>query len=162
MKQVTGVQRTTIAPKAGPQVDALFVEGKNPSSDSTFGVLKRKIDGDTKEYFIPCNAVIPKAAAFTVTPEENGSTYYITSTGVVGTLPSAVKGLQYTFIIGEASNTHALSPQAADGIAAKGLTAVVDKDLVNSTSAIYDSVVLRAVDDNLWHAVVSGTWTKEA
>lgn len=161
MKPAYNVGRTKIAPKPGPQSDALFVDDKNPSSDSTFGVLKRKILGDSNEYFVPCHATIAKSAAFTVTPEENGSTYYITSTGVVATLPSAVKGLQYTFIIGEASNTHALSPQAADGIAAKGLTAVVNKDLINSTSAIYDSVVLRAAGDNLWHAVLSGTWTKE-
>lgn len=162
MNATTGLQRTNIAPKPGPQVDAFFVENKNPATDSTFGCLKRKIDGDSKEYFVPSQVVIPKSAAFTITPEENGATYYVTGTGVVATLPYAVKGLRYKVIIGQASNTHAVSPQAVDGIAAKGLTAVVDKDLVNSTSAIYDSVVLEAVDDNLWHAVLSGTWTKES
>lgn len=162
MNASTGIQRTTIAPKAGPQVDSFFVEGKAPSSESTFGVVKRKIDQDSTEYFIANDMVIPKSAAFTVTPEQNGCTFYVTSTGVVATLPEAVVGLKYKFIIGEASNTHAVSPQAADGIAAKGLTAVVNKDLINSTSAIYDSVEVECVTTNLWHAVVTGTFTKEA
>jgi len=162
MKASTGIQRTNIAPKPGPQVDAFWVENKNPAADSTFGVVKSKIDQDSTEYFFARDMAIAKAAAFAVTPEQNGATFYITSTGVIATLPEAVMGLKYKFIIGEASNTHAVSPQAADGIAAKGLTAVVDKDLVNSTSAIYDSVVIEAVGANLWHAVLSGTWTKQA
>lgn len=161
MKQATGIQRTTIAPKAGPQVDGLYVEQKNPSTSNSFGAVKRKIDGDSAEYFVPTVAAKAKSAAYQITAEENGSTYYVTG-GTVISLPDAVPGLQYTVIFGDANNANAISPKAADGIAAKGLTAVVNKDLVNSTGAAYDSAVVRCVSANLWHAVVTGTFTKEA
>ena len=162
MQAFSGLIRSIVSPKPGPQVDAFYVENKNPSADSTFGVVKRKIDGDAAEYFVNTGAVKVKSAGnFSITPEEHGSTFYVTATAVAS-LPDAVKGLRYVIIWGVANNANAVSPSALDGIAAKGLTAVVNKDLVNSTSVIYDSVVLVAVDDNLWHATLSGTYTKEA
>lgn len=163
MKSFSGILRSVMAPKAGPQRDSIYVEGKAPSTNSTFGVIKRLIDGDSKEYFIPSGAAIVKSAGnFTITPEENGSTYYVTTAGAIASLPDAVKGLRYRIVYGVVNNAHAVSPSALDAVAAKGLTAVVNKDLVNSTSALYDSVDLVAVDDNLWHATLSGTFTKEA
>lgn len=161
MNAATGIQRTQIAPKAGPQVDAFYVEGKNPSTQNSQGAVKRKVDGDTAEYFVPTVAAKAKAAAYQITAEENGSTFYLTGGSVIS-LPDAVPGLQYTVIMGDANNANAISPKAADGIAAKGLTAVVDKDLINSTGAAYDSAVVRCVSANLWHAVVTGTFTKQA
>jgi hypothetical protein len=163
MKQVTGIQRTQIDPKAGPQVDSFFVSAKiGANADGYFGVVQRKIDGDSDVYTVPCQSVDTVTADVTLTAEQNGRTIVIDSADpVIVTLPDAKVGLKYKVIILQADNAHAVSPQAADGIAAKGLTAVVDKDLINSTSAAYDSVEIEAVSSALWHAVVSGTWTKE-
>ena len=161
MNATTGILRTQVAPKAGPQVDALYVEGKNPATQNSLGAVKRKVDGDTTEYFVPTVGAQAKSAAYQITAEQNGSTFYVTG-GTVISLPDAVPGMEYTVIFGDANNANAISPKAADGIAAKGLTAVVDKDLVNSTGAAYDSAVLRCVAVNLWHAVVTGTFTKQA
>lgn len=159
------IGRTANDPKPGPQVDSLWVSNKTGvADDGYFGVVKRKIDQDSTVYTVPCESVQEVTSGnVTLTPEQNGQTVYLNNTsGSIVTLPTAKVGLRYTVVIGGASNSHAVSPQAADGIGATGLTAVVDKDLVNSTSAAYDAVVLRAVKANLWHAVVTGTWTKQA
>ena len=164
MSATFAIQRTQLDPKAGPQKDSFFVNGKvGANADGYFGVVQRKIDGDSDVYTLPFQSVDTVVADVTLTPEQNGRTIVIDSADpVIVTLPDAKVGLKYKVIILQADNAHAVSPQAADGIAAKGLTATVDKDIVNSTSAAYDSLVIEAISDSLWHAVVTGTWTKQS
>jgi hypothetical protein len=164
-KHSAKISRTQIDPKAGPQEDGFFVSNKvGANADGYFGVVKRTIAGDSTVYTVPCASVQEVTSGnVTLTAEQNGQTVVLNNTsGSIVTLPTAKKGLEFTVVIQQAANTHAVSPEAADGIAAKGLTAVVDKDLVNSTSAAYDAVVIRGVAANLWHAVLTGTWTKQA
>ncbi len=160
-----GVGRTANNPKAGPQKDAFWVGHKTGmNDDGYFGVLRRSVDGDSTVYTVPFQSVQSVTSGnVTLTAEQNGQTVYLDNTsGSVVTLPTAKVGLRFKVIIGQPANTHAVSPQAADGIAANGLTAVVDKDLVNSTSTTYASAVIECVKANLWQAVVTGTWTKQA
>jgi hypothetical protein len=161
MKQASGIARTEIAPKAGPQVDGLYVSKKT----ADFGMVKRTIDGDSTVYALPFQSVITQSATGTVTltPEQNGATVVLDSTDPITVqLPTAQKGLKYNVLVVGVDNAHAVSPTADAGIAAKGLTAALDKDLINSTSAAYDAVELEAVSAVLWIARIVGTWTKQA
>lgn len=164
-KHSAKISRTQLDPKPGPQEDSLFVSAKTGANDDGyFGVIKRKIDQDTTVYTVPCESAQEVTSGnVTLTAEQNGQTVYLNNTsGSIVTLPSAKVGLRFQVVAGLPANTHAVSPQAADAIAANGLTAVVDKDLVNSTSTTYASAVIRCVKAGVWHAVVTGTWTKES
>jgi hypothetical protein len=157
--KATGLLRTSIAPKAGPQVDGLYVE--NEAASSSFGVVKRTIAGDSNAYSLPFTSVRVVTADTTLTAEDNGAVIYVDSADPVAViLPTPFAGLRFRVIFGQADNAHEVSTGAAVAIQAKGLTAVAGEDLVNSTSAAGDSVDLVGISATLYHAVLTGTFTK--
>jgi hypothetical protein len=159
MLKASGIVRTQIAPKAGPQVDGLYVENEVGAAD--FGVVKRTIDQDAKVYSLPFTSVRVVTADVTLTAEDNGAVVYVDSADPVAvTVPTPFAGLRFRVIFAQADNAHEISTGSAVAIAAKGLTAVAGEDLVNSTSAAGDTVVLTGITSTLYHAVLTGTFTK--
>jgi hypothetical protein len=78
----------------------------------------------------------------TLTVEDSGKTFMLATDALVVTLPSTIKGLEYTFMNSGAdgNNIISVSPQAADGISGTvtlaatvvSLSGVIDKDLINT------------------------------
>lgn len=167
MNATTGIQRTNIAPKSGPQVDALYAVG-NPSA-TDFGMVKRKIDGDSAVYALPFESVKEITADLTLTPEDNGKTVvFNTTTSLVVNLPATAKGLRYRFFSKIAAGSgvgHSVSPNAADKIFASGFTTADDKDAVNTqaTAAVGDAFEVQADEAGTgWIGeAVAGTWARE-
>lgn len=108
------------------------------------------------------------AATQTLTALQSGETF-VGAVDAVFTLPAAAagtKGVEYFFVCGAASSGTGLSisPNSADNIRGAGLSAVDNKDLINSgaTDVIGDTahIVCDGVDG--WIIVsLSGTWAKE-
>lgn len=81
----------------------------------------------------------------TLTREDSGKTFSVATDALVITLPSTLKGLEYTFINSgaDAANIITVSPAAADGISGTvtlaatvvSLSGVVDKDLINTKAS---------------------------
>jgi hypothetical protein len=78
----------------------------------------------------------------TLRVEDSGKTFMIATDALVVTLPSTIKGLEYTFMNSGAdgNNIITVSPAAADGISGTvtlaasvvSLSGVIDKDLINT------------------------------
>lgn len=78
----------------------------------------------------------------TLTVEDSGKTFMLATDALVVTLPSVIKGLEYTFMNSGAdgNNIITVSPAAADGISGTvtlaatvvSLSGVVNKDLINT------------------------------
>lgn len=112
-------------------------------------------------------AVNTGVAGSTLDASQSGQTFV----GVVDalfTLPlvtAALAGVRYTFVCGVASAGTGLqiSPNAADFISGNGLTAVVNKDLINAgaTDRIGDAATIYCDGVGWWIEAVLGTWSKE-
>lgn len=110
-------------------------------------------------------------ATRTLTPQESGTTFLVVAPAdQVITLPAitaALIGTKYTFIITTAALSggtgFSLSPAAADFITDSGLTAVVNKDLINSgaSDAQGDMVSIVAQTGGWFVKDRRGTWAKE-
>lgn len=101
-----------------------------------------------------------------VTAAQSGGVFVCTVDAVI-TLPSTAAGLTYTFINGALSSGTGLSisPAAADNIISTGLTAVDNKDLINSgaTDVVGDCVTLVGDGVDGWIVTnMRGTWAKES
>lgn len=115
------------------------------------------------------NAAFATAA---VTAAQSGEMFNCAVDAVV-TLPAmsaALRGVVYKFKCGTASagTGVSISPNAADAISGFGLTAVLDKDLINTgaTDTINDWVVIRGTGQagaGAWVITdINGIWAKEA
>jgi hypothetical protein len=121
---------------------------------------------------LPCSKVNAAFATAAVTEAQSGEMFSCAVDAVV-TLPAmtaARKGLTYKFKCGalSAGTGLSISPAAADGISGFGLTAVVDKDLINTgaTDTLTDHVTIMGTGipgSAAWVITdVSGIWAKEA
>lgn len=102
-----------------------------------------------------------------VAANDSGATYVTTagSGTITYTLPATQAGIEYTFLCGDAGSEIALSPNAADRIMGKGITAADDKDYINTnaTNAVGDLVTIRGDGaDGWWVVNERGTWAREA
>lgn len=111
------------------------------------------------------------AGSQTLRPDQSGQRF-VGAVDAVFTLPAAsanTKGVWYDFETGVASSGTGLSisPAAADAVAGNGLTATVNKDLINTgaTDRIHDSVRLYCTGTTgatAWVITsIIGTWAKE-
>lgn len=85
------------------------------------------------------------AANKTLTVEDSGKTFMVATDALVITLPSAIVGLEYTFINSgdDGNNIITISPASADGISGTvtlaatvvELSGVIDKDLINTKAS---------------------------
>lgn len=108
------------------------------------------------------------AATQALTAEQSGQRF-VGAVDAVFTLPAAgaaTKGVQYEFECGALSVGTGLSvsPAAADAIAGNGLTAVANKDLVNTGASdrLGDSATIYCDGVQWVIASIIGTWAKEA
>lgn len=108
------------------------------------------------------------AATQALTADQSGQTF-VGAVDAVFTLPAAgagTKGVFYTLICGALSTGVGLSasPAAADAVVGNGLTAVVDKDLINTgaTDRLGDSVTILCDGVQWVITAIIGTWAKEA
>lgn len=109
------------------------------------------------------------AATQTLTAAQSG-TMFVGAVDAVFTLPAAAagtKGVWYIISCGAASSGTGLSisPNASDNIRGAGLSAVDNKDLINTgaTDVIGDSAMIVCDGVDGWIIVsLSGTWAKEA
>ena len=110
---------------------------------------------------------LAKSADHAVTAAESGATFVNTkgSGSTVFSLPATVAGLVYTFLESNASGEITVRPVAADKIMGGGLTALDDKDVVNTggTNAVGDLVTLIGDGaDGWWITHKVGTWARES
>lgn len=117
-------------------------------------------------------AVNLAAATATLTKAQSGQ-QFTGAVDAVFTLPAVTgmddKGIFYKFRCGALSSGTGLSisPNAADGIGGAGLTAVVNKDLINtgSTDTLTDFVTIECTGvpgTGAWKIVeLGGIWAKE-
>ncbi|MEN8122208.1 MAG: hypothetical protein ABFS35_17815 [Bacteroidota bacterium] len=114
----------------------------------------------------------------TLRVEDSGKTFLIATDALVITLPSTVKGLEYTFINSgaAANNIITVSPAAADGIAGTVtlaatvvvLDGTIDKDVINTktTSITGDNMTIvgtGVAGTAAWLKKSSdGIWAREA
>jgi hypothetical protein len=117
------------------------------------------------------NRVQTKAANYTVTAADSGSTFVATAADVVFTLPSTAAGLTYTFINGSLSTGTGMSasPAAADKIMGStdgyGFTSADNKDAINTgaTDVLGDSITLIGDGVDGWYIThATGVWAREA
>lgn len=108
----------------------------------------------------------------TLTAAQSGQCF-VGAVDAVFTLPAssaATKGVVYEFETGALSSGTGLSisPDAADAIAGNGLTATLDKDLINTgaTDRLGDSVRIYCTGvagaTAWWIESIIGTWAKQA
>lgn len=109
------------------------------------------------------------AANLTLTAADSGSLITVTAADKVMTLPSTVKGLEFTFSLAAAGLSAgtglSISPAAADKIMGNGFTAADNKDAVLAGSGDRDGDSITLVGDGVdgWYIVAhEGTWTREA
>ena len=110
--------------------------------------------------------VVLKAADYTVTAAESGTTFIATAENVVFTLPSTVAGLWYRFITHTvtAGTGTSISPAAADAIHGGGQASTDDKDLINSGATDAEGDCVTIIGDGVdgwWITEVVGTWAEE-
>ncbi len=84
-------------------------------------------------------------ANYTLRVEDSGKTFMVATDTLVITLPSTIKGLEYTFMNSgaDANNIITVSPAAADGVSGTvtlaatvvSLSGVIDKDLINTKAS---------------------------
>lgn len=111
--------------------------------------------------------IVIKTASFTVTEDDSGTLFIIDGTDVVVTLPPTAPGINFAFIVRTLSTVtgFAVSPQAADQIAGKGITPADNKDIINTaaTDAVGDLIAVVAdATDGWWITNLLGTWAREA
>lgn len=110
----------------------------------------------------------------TLTVADSGKTFLIATDALTITLPSTIKGLEYTFINsgGDGNNIITVSPAAADAIQGSFnygggrvvMSGTADKDLVNTKASAKtgDSLCLRGDgDDGYYIEECTGVWTEE-
>jgi hypothetical protein len=109
------------------------------------------------------------AAASQSLQVSSSGTKYVGVADAVFTLPSlqsSYKGVWFEFECGavSAGTGLSISPQSADNIRGNGLTAVNNKDLINSgaTDRLGDMVRLYTDGDNWIIEAIIGTWDKQA
>lgn len=114
-------------------------------------------------------SVESKTADYTVNADDGGKLFTSGAADLVFTLPSAATagvGFTVSFQAQTLSTTTgiSISPAAADNIYGNALTAVDDKDLINTaaTDAKGDMVTLRSDGTDWCITRVLGTWAKEA
>lgn len=106
--------------------------------------------------------------ARTLTAAETGITLISKAVDLVVTLPAVQSGLTYRLVTETLSVTtgFSLSPAAADKIEGLGITAAVDKDLINTGSSDaagdFIEVIGNAAEDGWWVVGSRGTWAREA
>lgn len=112
--------------------------------------------------------VVTAQGSATLTAAQSG-TIFICAVDAVLTLPAcsaALAGVRYTAVCGALSGGTGLSfsPAAADNIYGNGLTAVDDKDLINSGASdrLGDRATIVCDGTNWLIESVVGTWAKEA
>ena len=114
----------------------------------------------------------------TLTVEDSGKTFMVATDALVVTLPSTIKGLEYTFMNSgaDANNIITVSPATADGVAGTitlassvvELSGVVNKDLVNTKASSISGDTCTIVGTGTagvtaWLAKSStGIWASEA
>jgi hypothetical protein len=107
------------------------------------------------------------AANYTVLPDDFGGILYCTAADIVVTLPLAANhtGKTITVVTGSLSTGTgtSISPNSADNIYGNALSAVDDKDLINtgSTDVVGDSATVISDGTNWLITNVTGTWAKE-
>lgn len=120
---------------------------------------------------IPYRGTKTVSGNVTLTADDSGKTIIVTAADAVVTLPTAVAGLNYTFILDAAGLSTgtglSISPASADAIGGNGLTSVDNKDLILAGSGDREgdmvSIFATAVDGLEWVITgVIGTWSKEA
>ena len=134
----------------------------------TVDPITRKVTFPSGTELSQADTVVTGAATQALTAAQSGRTF-IGLVDAVFTLPAAsaaLQGIWYRFITGALSSGTGLSisPAAADNIFGLALTAVDDKDLINTgaTDVVGDSVEVMC-DGTNWHARnADGTWAKEA
>jgi hypothetical protein len=114
--------------------------------------------------------VVTDTTARTLVAADSGKLFIAGAVDLVYTLPAAtpaLKGVKYKFVVSTPSATTglSLSPDSADKIQGKGITAADDKDLINTaaTDAVGDSVELVCDGvDGWWITSMLGTWARQA
>jgi hypothetical protein len=107
---------------------------------------------------------VAKTAAYTVKPQESGSTFYFnSSTAFAITLPKItkqMKGYYYTFVIKTATGagTHSLAPASTDAIALKGVISA-GTSVVGTTNTAGDTIQVECDGTNWVVPMYRGTWT---
>lgn len=155
-------------------VSARWVSGNLVFYDASQNIIAT-IDGTNRKITLPVGSVLTQqqainlaAASQTLTAAQSGQRF-VGAVDAVFTLPAAsstTKGVWYEFECGALSTGTGLSisPAASDHIRGNGLTAVDDKDLINSgaTDRLGDSVRLYCDGVDGWViAAIIGTWAKE-
>lgn len=118
------------------------------------------------------------AADLTLTNEDSGQTFAVGTDALTITLPSTVKGLEYTFQNhgADGNNIITVSPAAADGISGTitlaatvvSLSGVVDKDLINTKASSISGDTITIIGTGIagteaWLVKYStGIWASEA
>jgi hypothetical protein len=106
-------------------------------------------------------------ASTTLTEADNGGIVLANAVDLVVTLPPTRLGYTVTIITqtASASTGVSISPDAADKIQGKGITAADDKDWINTaaTDAVGDLVTLVGDGvDGWWVVSERGTWARQA
>lgn len=149
-------------------IDALTPSGRTSPDGRAYDVVSKV--GELVDFTnAPKRTVNLAAATQALTAAQSGQKF-VGAVDAVFTLPAAAaatKGVWYEFETGalSAGTGLSVSPAAADHIRGNGLTAVDDKDLINTgaTDRLGDSVRLYCdgVDGWVIEAVI-GTWAKQA
>lgn len=102
----------------------------------------------------------------TLDEADGGKVFNVTVDALTITLPATAVGLTYTFVNGGDDGAVAIniSPNSSDGIAGGGLTAVDDKDLINTKATAKHGDMVRIFANGVagWNIQeMTGTWEKE-
>ena len=162
MKSIAShILRSSFRPKPGPQAVGVYVADGNQRPE----IVKREAAGgnDSDRYFAQFTSVRTVTADTTLTAQDDGALLILNSADpILVTLPSTAAGLHFAFFVKLADNGHGFSPAAADKIFVSGLTAVDDKDLLNSTSAVGAFAEVWGDGADGWFGRVNGTFTMQA
>jgi hypothetical protein len=125
------------------------------------------VEFDVDKYVDPHDGLLAETTAvdLTLDAQDTGKAIFVTADAKTITLP-AVAGLAFRIINGGAFGTIAvtISPNVNDGIAAPNMTAVDDKDIINTkaTANRGDFVDIEYGDATGWIVTKKvGTWSKE-
>lgn len=121
---------------------------------------------DIDNYKDPYDGLLAEtlSANKTLDAQDQGKVFFVDTDAFTITLP-AVAGMKFKIVNAGAYGTIAvtISPDAADGIGGPNLTAVDDKDLINTkaTANRGDSADIVNGDATGWISALTGTWVKE-
>lgn len=147
-----------------------------PSGNSFVGFVRRWVSAgkviveyDVNSYESPYHDIVEtKSANYTVDAQDTGKTLWIDTDAITITLPALATELSNLQIVNGGADGAVLvtiSPNASDGIQGPDLTAVDDKDLLNTkvTARRGDRVTLNQGVAAAWQvSELVGTWAKEA